>query len=733
MLRAPKGVRPVPSGAPGGPLKNLPSNRERVLNINHSAHALLKEVSSGQKGPRAPAASTKVVEFLRQVEDLTKDLLSTPLNDWQDELGALRKEIQAIKTAIEPPVRPSVRSFAEAAARAPAPAHYLSSSSSSSPTRPAEVASDREVVVCLGDRSQISAFRRLTSAELTKRANQARAKAARSTGALPLASVMVLASRQLKSGDLRFTMRHAKEAEIMRIHRDKWPKGLCKTAFVHMPTWGIIVHDVNVRSLGVNKASEDIPQDRVIKDLLASNSQYWGEGAVVTKVSWLRIPSGKSGSLIVEFTSPLPANIAIDKGVLWDCDNLTAVLYDRAARVRQCFNCQQYGHIGATCANTVRCVYCAEGHQSRDCPRKDAPENICANCEGAHAAWSTECEARRQELERVAELSKYRGRYHHIPAPYSIDQPPASLHPSSASSWETPRDSSSSEELTSGVESSGLTPAARPSNGGEQGTGPTPASRTIASRATASRTTASRTTTGLQASQHATERGTQLVTTASSDKTRGRQPRTRRTGSQAMDNNADKAAPQSASQAQVQPIIVPQTQPPIPDNHQFELSASVTQHQPVFQPSFPPVDRVSKSQAARERTAKARAARMKAVEERRSQQSASQPSQQTRESGSRKSMRISRRIKEANERSASEAEVDMQDLERQLAQDNPPSTSSLSSLSDQEFQPSSLPDRPSSLPEMNSRKRKQPHGGELPWDAPNTRKTPRKLAQTKRQ
>jgi hypothetical protein len=98
----------------------------------------------------------------------------------------------------------------------------------------------------------------------------------------------------------------------------------------------------------------------------------------------------------VEFISPIPANVAIDKGVLWDCDNLTAVLYDRAARMRQCFNYQQYGYIGTTYTNTVECVYCAEGYQSRDCPRKDSNtlENKCANYEGIYAAWSTECEAR---------------------------------------------------------------------------------------------------------------------------------------------------------------------------------------------------------------------------------------------------------------------------------------------------------------------------------------------------
>jgi hypothetical protein len=456
-------------------VKNLPSNRERVLNVNHGAHDLLKELGRSQSTRPTP----KVVNFLRQVEDLTKDLLSTPLTDWQQELSALRKEMQAIKAAIEPPARQTVRSYAEAAARAPGPAHYQSShsSSSSSPTRPAEVARDREVVVCLGDRSQTSAFRRLTSAELTKRVNQARAKAARANNTLPLASVKILASRQLKSGDLRFTVRDAKEAEILRTHREIWPKGLCKTAFVHMPTWGVIVHDVNVRSLGINKASEPLPQERVAKDLIAANSHNWGE-AEIAKVSWLRIPSGKSGSLIVEFTSPVPANVAIDKGVLWDCDSLTAVLYDRAARVRQCFNCQQYRHIGTTCANTVKCVYCAEGHQSRDCPQKESStlENKCANCEGAHAAWSTECAARQREVEKVAELSRHRGRYHHVPAPYSINQPPATVHSSSVSLWGTPRDSLS-DELTSGVESSGLTLAARPSNGGK-GTGPIIVSRT---------------------------------------------------------------------------------------------------------------------------------------------------------------------------------------------------------------------------------------------------------------
>ena len=74
MLRASKGVGSVPSGASGGLLKSLLSNRERVLNVNYTAYNLLKELGRSQNTIRL---APKIVNFLRQVEDLTKDLLST--------------------------------------------------------------------------------------------------------------------------------------------------------------------------------------------------------------------------------------------------------------------------------------------------------------------------------------------------------------------------------------------------------------------------------------------------------------------------------------------------------------------------------------------------------------------------------------------------------------------------------------------------------------------------------
>ncbi|KAJ5085268.1 hypothetical protein N7532_010039 [Penicillium argentinense] len=201
-------------------------------------------MGSSQKGLKPE----KVKNLLQTVKDLTKDLVLLPVNDWQHELRELRQElsqeIQTVKTALtEPPARQSIRSFAEAAARAPSPAHQLSrtSSASSSPATP-DSSRDREVVICLNDRSQVAEYRRKTSAEIVTQANQA--------------------ARQLKSGDIRLTVRDAKEAELMRVHREKWVKGFGRTAFVHLSTWGAIVHGMQVKSLVDKPSVEALRNDQ---------------------------------------------------------------------------------------------------------------------------------------------------------------------------------------------------------------------------------------------------------------------------------------------------------------------------------------------------------------------------------------------------------------------------------------------------------------------------------------
>jgi hypothetical protein len=77
------------------------------------------------------------------------------------------------------------------AARALAPAHILSQTSSSSTPAHLDSTRDYKVVICLNNRSQVAEYHRKTSAEIVAQANQIRAKQVRSTRTLILSSVIV--------------------------------------------------------------------------------------------------------------------------------------------------------------------------------------------------------------------------------------------------------------------------------------------------------------------------------------------------------------------------------------------------------------------------------------------------------------------------------------------------------------------------------------------------------------
>lgn len=61
--------------------------------------------------------------------------------------------------------------------------------------------------------------------------------------------------------------------------------------------------------------------------------------------------------------------------------------------VPQCKRCQQYGHTKNNCLRPYRCVKCAEGHNTTDCPKKDrnTPAKCCL-CLGHHPANYKGCQ-----------------------------------------------------------------------------------------------------------------------------------------------------------------------------------------------------------------------------------------------------------------------------------------------------------------------------------------------------
>lgn len=155
-----------------------------------------------------------------------------------------------------------------------------------------------------------------------------------------------------------------------------------------------------------------------IKQMLADNRTVI-PNAKILYVGWLtkEVLLKHVSSIVVEFTESEAANAIIYAGMAWDCQIYHCQLYDRSCRIKQCFRCYKYGHIGTQCNAFQVCGHCAELHETKHCKQK-AVEGFtpqCAVCKGAHTAWSNACPARKEELQRVEQAKQGRSTYWHVP------------------------------------------------------------------------------------------------------------------------------------------------------------------------------------------------------------------------------------------------------------------------------------------------------------------------------
>ena len=134
-------------------------------------------------------------------------------------------------------------------------------------------------------------------------------------------------------------------------------------------------------------------------------------GITISRVAWLHkvrtTHTGVSpgfqrvktrGTLIINLpTQEMQAEIAC-KGIVIDSLWYEARLYHRAVQVRQCFKCQQWGHTQSACGREERCGWCADTHETKECPKDKGAR--CVNCGKEHKAWQrTACKTFQVYLE----------------------------------------------------------------------------------------------------------------------------------------------------------------------------------------------------------------------------------------------------------------------------------------------------------------------------------------------
>jgi hypothetical protein len=225
-------------------------------------------------------------------------------------------------------------------------------------------------------------------------------------------SIQIIAAHQLKSGDVQIFTSTTTEATQLKQNTE-WLAGLGERAELITPTFGVIVHGIATNSINVKDQKASIQQ------MLADNHTVIPH-AQIAYVGWLTKEATlkRASSIVVEFKDPEMANAVIYAGMAWNGHIHQCQLYDRACRIKQCFRCYNYGHIGTQCSASQFCGYCAERHEIKHCKQKGVEGFTprCVVCKDAHTAWSNACPARKKELGRVEEAKQARSIYWHVPA-----------------------------------------------------------------------------------------------------------------------------------------------------------------------------------------------------------------------------------------------------------------------------------------------------------------------------
>jgi len=121
---------------------------------------------------------------------------------------------------------------------------------------------------------------------------------------------------------------------------------------------------------------------RIIIFTLSINKIHWLH-ALKQHESHLQM-SKTRGIIVISLPTQALQHKVIQKGIVINSQLYDVHLHDHGTQVRQCFNCEQWGHTQSVCEKTVKCSICADTHQTMDCLKKRV---LCVNCGQAHKTW----------------------------------------------------------------------------------------------------------------------------------------------------------------------------------------------------------------------------------------------------------------------------------------------------------------------------------------------------------
>ena len=350
------------------------SNRIPIEQVEKIIRVSIEYAEATRRGP-TPA---QMWQKLESIESLAKEQ-SQQQNGINDKLTVI-KERQA---ATIPSPKP--QTWAAMAA--------------SEKTRPPLYNKNNEIVVKLNDNASAEEMKKQAPREVAHRIDAYLIEN-------NITTVKLRAARTLPSGDIAIQTTNEEEAEKLR-GEDGWTKVLGSKAKLARKRYGIV-------ALGIPIAKIDLEKVEEVKEKIAAQNASMCAGMKIESIFWLSAlkKDRRTSSLVIEVDNAKMANMLIEEGLVLDHTLHGCMRYNPACRIKQCFNCYEYGHVSVHCQKSTKCGACSGPHRTSECPRDKAQK--CPLCNGAHTSWDKRCEHRKKEYLRIEAAKQNTPRLHEV-------------------------------------------------------------------------------------------------------------------------------------------------------------------------------------------------------------------------------------------------------------------------------------------------------------------------------
>ena len=185
-------------------------------------------------------------------------------------------------------------------------------------------------------------------------------------------SLRISKVKALKKGDLLVVGDSPQDAIILQSE-PKMKAALGKNVRVSLPTAYQITKQKN-RCLVVKGVPTDIT-DEEFKEFLDLNKISYAKAE--------RYKNKKDGRVLpmfqLEISDPAESEALLSQNLM--C-NVTGIVYKveefrQPVSVRQCFNCQCFGHSAQNCQSKQKCVICGENHSHKGCQKRSKTAQMC--------------------------------------------------------------------------------------------------------------------------------------------------------------------------------------------------------------------------------------------------------------------------------------------------------------------------------------------------------------------